>query len=143
MSELTQQVADKAERAVNQLRTRSSNRLDYSEASLAIVEEMLAEASHFLEELPTEQIEALVVMLGSYVLEVGRRAFGGNYYWSDGHNQPVLVVGEPDYRVAILTFDKVRGRLSGDEADNIPFFYQGFADRARKAKPGTDVLYVG
>jgi hypothetical protein len=142
MKQLAQQVVDKAERAVDQLRDRSNDTLDYSESSLAVVEEMLAEATEFVEESPAEQIEALVKMLGSYVLEVGRREFGGTYYWHEGRDQPVLVVGEPDYKIAILAFDKVRGRLSGDEEDSIPFFYQGFAERARSAEPGADVLYV-
>ena len=142
MDDLEQQVTDKAERAVDQLRGRSNDSLDYSESSLAVVEEMLAEASAFIDDMPDDQIDALVHLLGSYVLEVGRRQFGGKYYWHDGRDQPVLVVGEPECKIAILTFDKVRGRLSGDEADNIPFFYQGFAARARSAEPGTDVLYA-
>ncbi len=142
MDKLEQQVADKAERAVAQLRERSNDSLDYSESSLTVVEEMLAEASDYIDDLPKDQIDSLVHMLGSYILEVGRREFGGKYYWHDGRDQPVLVVGEPDYRIAILTFDKVRGRLSGDDSDNIPFFYQGFAARARRAEPGADILYV-
>lgn len=142
MDEFTQQIIDKAERAVDQFSDRSNNGLDYSESSLAIVEEMLAEASDFIGELPDEQINAIVHLLGSYVLEVGRREFGGTYYWYDDRDQPVLVVGEPDFKIAILSFDKVRGRLSGDEGDNIPFFYQGFAERCRNAEPGADVLYV-
>jgi hypothetical protein len=142
MDQLEQQVADKAERAVDQLRDRSGDSLDYSESSLSMVEEILAEASDYIDQMPEDQIDALVHLLGSYILEVGRREFGGKYYWHDGRDQPVLVVGEPDYKIAILAFDKVRGRLSGDEAENIPFFYQGFATRARNPEPGSDVLYV-
>lgn len=138
--ELSKQVADKAQRAVDQLRDRVS--LDYSEKSLTDVDEALAEASAFVGDLPKEQIDALVHLLGSYILEVAHREFGGQFYWHAGRDQPVLVVGEPNYKVAILTFDKVRGRLFGDEADNIPFFYQGFAASVRTAKPGIDVLYV-
>jgi hypothetical protein len=48
----------------------------------------------------------------------------------------------PQFHVAIITFDKVRGRLGGDKADNIQFFYQGFSERVRSAKPGTKALYV-
>jgi hypothetical protein len=33
-------------------------------------------------------------------------------------------------------------RLKGDPAENIPFFYDGFAQRAKAAKPGDRVLYV-
>lgn len=142
MDELSKQVADKAGRAVDQLREHSNDALDYSESSLSTVDDMLDEASGFSKAMPEDQIDSLVRIIGSYVLEVGRREFGGKYYWHDEHDQPVLVVGEPDYKIAILTFDKVRGRLLGDQADNIPFFYDGFAALARIAKPGTDVLYV-
>lgn len=103
---------------------------------------MLAEASQFVPDMPSEQVDGLVQMFGCYVLEVARREFGGRYCRHDDRDQPVLVVGEPAYRVAMITFVKVRGRLSGDEGDNIPFFYQGFAGRARSAEPGTDALYI-
>jgi hypothetical protein len=142
MDELDLQVADKAARAVDQLRNRSGDSLDYSELSLSMVEDILAEASDFIDQMPEDQIDALVHMLGSYILEVGRREFGGKYYWHDERDQPVLVVGEPDCKIALLAFDKVRGRLSGDEGDNIPFFYQGFAECVRNAETGRDVLYV-
>jgi hypothetical protein len=42
----------------------------------------------------------------------------------------------------MMALEKVRGRVGGDEADNIPFFYAGFAERARKAVPGDDALYL-
>jgi hypothetical protein len=50
-------------------------------------------------------------------------------------------VGEPDFHVALMTWDKVKGRLRGDAADSIPFFYDGFAERARQAEPGVRALY--
>lgn len=142
MNELSQQVADKARRAVDQLRDHSNSVLDYSESSLLDVEDMLAEASDYAEAMPDDQIDALVRILGSYVLEVGRHEFGGKYYWHEGRKQPVLVLGEPDYKIAILTFDKVRGRLLGNQADSIPRFYELFAACARTAEPGVDALYV-
>ncbi|MGI5152875.1 hypothetical protein ACQEVC_41925 [Plantactinospora sp. CA-294935] len=37
---------------------------------------------------------------------------------------------------------RVAGRLSGDEADNLPFFYPGFAQRARGSAEGEAVRYV-
>jgi len=64
-------------------------------------------------------------------------------HWLDKYGaRPVLIVGEPEFRVAMIAWDKVRGRLSGDKADNIPFFYAGFAERVRGAQPGDDALYV-
>jgi len=141
MDELPDQIARSAEKAVAMCAGRGGD-LDYSEASIAIVEEMVAEAGEWLAELTPGQVTTLVQDFGCYILEVGRREFGGRYQWHDGRDQPVLVVGEPGFRVAIITWDKVRGRLSGDVGDNLPFFYAGFAERARRAAPGTDTLYV-
>jgi hypothetical protein len=142
MDELTKQVTLAAERAEAMCESRSGEVLDYSEASLAVVEDMLAEAARFAADMAAKQVSLLTEDFGCYILEVGRREFGGRYAWLDQRGQPVLVVGEPAFRVALLAWDKVQGRLSGDEADNVPFFYAGFAERARLAKPGTDVLYV-
>jgi len=116
--------------------------LDFSEQSLAVVEEVLADASDYVDSMSEEAVLALAEEFGCYVLEVARRACGGRYQWYDHRSAPVLVVGEPEFRVAIHTWDKVRGRLGGDKADNIPFFYEGFAQRVRSAQPGVDVLYV-
>jgi hypothetical protein len=114
--------------------------LDYSEASLEVVEALLAEASEAIETISEDVQEALVQQLGCYLLAVGHRAYGGRTLWFEERQQPILVVGEPDARIAIATWDKVRSRLQGDEADNMPFFWAGFASRARKPKHGSDVL---
>ncbi|MDA7905178.1 hypothetical protein N9A80_02415 [Rhodopirellula sp.] len=142
MKRLAQQVVEKAERAVDQLRDRSNDSLDYSESSLAVVEEILLEATEFVDHAPVKQIDVLVNMLGSYILEVGRREFGGKYYWHEGHDQPVLVIGEPEFKIAMLACDKVRGRLSGDLQASIPLFYRGFAEHVRVAEPGADAIYI-
>lgn len=89
-----------------------------------------------------DQFENVARAFGCYVLEVGRRQFGGRYHWFEQRSALVLVVGEPAFRVALLTLDQVRSRLSGDVACSIPFLYAGFAERVRKAEPGVDVLYV-
>ena len=140
--DLMAQVRDKAALAVSQFQNRAAGGLDYSERSLLIVEEMLAEASRYAKEMPPSDVDALVELMGSYVLEVGRRQHNGALKWNHASSQPVLVVGEPRFSVAIMTFDKIRKRLSGDQADSIVFFYQGFASRVKTATPGTNVLYV-
>ncbi|MDJ0941322.1 MAG: hypothetical protein QNJ00_16290 [Woeseiaceae bacterium] len=142
MEDLANQIKEKAELAVSQFEERSGGRLDYSPASLDVIDEMLREASDFSNDMPPDQINALVKLMGSYVLHVGFVQHGGVFYWSDEQQQPVLVVGEPDFRIAIMTFGKVRGRLLGDEGDNISFFYVGFSDRIRDAEPGVDALYI-
>ncbi len=142
MDDFTQQIASAAENAVALCEYHCAAALDYSEASLQFVERTLAEADRWAGELTAEQLKTEIESVGCYILEVGRREFGGRYLWHDERNQPILVVGEPTRRIALLAQDKVRGRLGGDAGDNIPFFYAGFVDRARSAQPGTDVLYV-
>lgn len=116
--------------------------LDFSCESLTIVETMAEEAAQWRSTLSPEQLTNLAQNIGCYLLEVGRREFGGNYLWHDPREQPMLVVGEPTYHVALMTWDKARGRLGGDRADNLPFFYDGFAARVRQAVPGTRALCV-
>ena len=139
---MSDDLADEVQRVAAGIAATKPDRLDYSEASLAVIEEMLAEAAEFVDGMTGEQATNIAQQIGCYVLEVGRRQHGGRYVWHEGRSAPVLLVGEPEFRVAMLTWDKTRGRLSGDEADNIPFFYKGFAGRVRSASPGDDALCV-
>ena len=121
---------------------RSSGPLDYSEKSLRIVTEALGEAADYTDVMTPEQRKQLAQDFGSYVLEVARQNVGGRYLWFDKRDQPVLVYGEPAFRIALITWDCVEGRLTGDKAYDIEFLYKGFADRARTVQPGDDALYV-
>lgn len=114
--------------------------LDYTENSIPVVEEILERVSAHLNDLDEAAQRLTAQRFGCYLLVVGHRTYGGRTLWHQQRDQPVLVVGEPDCRVAVITWDKVLGRLRGDEADNIPFFWEGFAERARRCEPGTDVL---
>lgn len=142
MSTVLEDVASTAKRAVDTFHDRSNGGLDFSEDSLSIVEDMLAEASDYTDEMPQSQVSGLVRLFGCYVLEVARATYGGDYAWLDETRGPVLVVGEPETHIAIATWDKVRNRLSGDPADNIPFFYLGFANMARARPRGQRTLFV-
>jgi hypothetical protein len=128
--------------AVETLRDHPAGLLDYSRKSLEVIEAALAEASPYQAELPDEHIRTLAQELGCYVLEVARREFGGQYFWHDQLGQPVLVIGEPHKHVAIVTWDKIKGRLAGDTGDNILFFLAGFAECVVNSEAGTRVLYV-
>ncbi len=136
------EVAAAAARAVGALQARAGGRLDYSVASLGAVDEMLAEVAHYVSELDEAVVTGLVQQVGCYVLEVARKACGGTYYWHQEGEQPVLVVGEPEAHVALMTWSKVVGRMTGDAADDIVFFFQGFADKALFPEAGSSVLYV-
>ena len=142
MNAIQEEVTTAAERAVTSLQARAGGHLDYSVASLAAIDEMLAEVSAYVAELDEAVVTGLVQQLGCYVLEVARRAYGGTYYWHDEGEQPILVVGEPDAHVALMTWSKVVGRLTGDEGDDIVYFLEGFAQKAAAPEPGSNVLFL-
>ena len=141
-NDLQSEVQRMADLALDNLQERAGGALDYSPESLDVVEEILAEASQHFSEMPDEQIRGLVQQVGCYILEVAYKKFGGQYLWHDDQDAPVLVVGEPDKHVAIVTWGKVNGRLAGDPGDNIAYFFEGFAERAALAPAGTKALYV-
>jgi hypothetical protein len=142
MPEFGEEATRLANLAVEIMAERTGIRPDFSESSLGIVEDTLDEAARRLDRLTSSQVEGLIRQFGCYILEVGRREFGGVYQWYEHRHQPVLVVEGENYHVALMTWDKVRSRLEGDPADNIPFFYEGFASRVREKAPGTRVLVV-
>jgi hypothetical protein len=137
VDKLSVDIADAAQNVAS-----SGENLDYSEASLAAVEAMLEEAGEFFPEMPEETQTNVVQNFGCYILEVGRRQFGGEYLWHPQYKEPVLVVGEPEFHIGLAAWSKVRGRLQGDKGNNIPFHYAGFANSVREAKSGTRKIYL-
>ena len=142
MNAILEEVTAAAARAVVSLQQRAGGRLDYSIASLAVVDEMLAEVAGYVADLDEAVVTGLVQQLGCYVLEVARKAFGGEYFWHDEGEQPILVVGGPAAHVALMTWSKVVGRLTGDVGDDIVYFFDGFAQKAGHPEPGADVLFL-
>jgi hypothetical protein len=142
MTTVLENVLKTAKRAVDTFHDRSGGALNFSEKSLQMVEEMLAEASDYISEMAQSEILSLVQLFGCYVLEVARTTYGGEYAWLDDDRGPLLIIGEPATHIAIATWAKVRGRVSGDPADNILFFYQGFADMSSKLPAGRQTLFV-
>ena len=142
MNDIGAEVARLAGEAVLMVKDRTGEAPDFSEQSLGVIEDTLDEASKYFAALSEDQALQLVQYFGCYLLEVARHQFGGSYLWHEQRDQPVLVVGEPKFHMAIITWDKVRGRLSGDKADNVSFFLDGFAQGVRRAEPGARALYV-
>jgi hypothetical protein len=142
MNAILEEVVAAAERAVTSLQQRAGGRLDFSVASLVAVDEMLVEVADYVAELDEAVVTGLVQQLGCYVLEVARKAFGGEYFWHDEGEQPILVVGEPAAHIALMTWSKVTGRLTGDVGDDIVYFFDGFAQQAEHPVAGTNVLFL-
>ncbi len=116
---------------------------DFSVESLEAVDRLLDELSGYgLNEAALLDASS---MIGSYVFEVARRNYGGEYFWIEEEQQPLLTAGLPDYRISIKAWEKVRGRLTKGKEDSIPFYIEGFRQYVEKGageKKGYAALIV-
>jgi hypothetical protein len=99
-----------------------TEKFDYSTESIAFVDEMLDE--------PT--VTKVSNLAGAYIFEVFRKKYGGTYKWYGQLEQPVLVIGQPDFELAFLAIEKAKGRIINGDEDNLTFFSAGIIDKIEK-----------
>lgn len=116
--------------------------LDYSIESLKLVDEHLDEISDFV--FSEDDVYNAASMVGCYVFETARRNYGGNYYWIEKEQQPILTAGEPDFAVSIKAWDKVKERLNNGEEDDIVFYINGYKEHIEigRNKKGYHALII-
>ncbi|HEX7846569.1 MAG TPA: hypothetical protein VF476_12280 [Chitinophagaceae bacterium] len=134
--------AANAERIVSSFNDKYDGAFDYSEKSLEALDELLDNFADFKDQMDDGMKEDLIEQAGSYIFEVARRNYGGRYFWYDPGNQPIFVTGIPAFEIALLAFDKVRMRIENGQEDNIPFFFKGYSERVKNAKPGDKAMIV-
>lgn len=100
--------------------------LDFSVESLEILDKILEENTDVYRESDNETKRKIIIKAGSYIFEVARQNFGGNYYWYEQLDQPILVTGQPEYEMSLLAYEKVKGRFENGIEDSIPFFFEGY-----------------
>jgi len=76
MSNTEDVILEAAELAVEQFKT-----LDFSEASLLELEDILKAGSEMFTQMPEDMQREKVEVLGCYILEVGRRLFDGRCFY--------------------------------------------------------------
>ena len=131
-----------AERIIEGFGEKYDDAFDYSVKSLESLDELLDNFADFAEQMGDDMKSDLIAQAGSYIFEVARRNFGGKYFWYDQLNQPILVTGLPAFEISLVAFDKVKMRIENGVEDNIPYFFQGYADKVMHAKPGDHVMIV-
>ncbi len=116
--------------------------LNYSVDSLELIEEYLDDLSYF--GLEDKALDNASTEIGCYIFETARRCFGGEYKWSEKYEQPILVMGLPEFSVAIMAIDKVKNRLTNGSEDSILFFISGYKEHIEKGKhqKGYNVLII-
>jgi hypothetical protein len=108
--------------------------LDYSQQSLIVLDRLLDDYSQQWGNFPDEKKNEITTNASSYILWVASQQYGGNYYWSEEHVQPVLVIGEPDYRIAVMPQNTVRDRIEYGGSHAIASFYRKIAEDMQFAK---------
>lgn len=142
MNKLDAEVLKCADRVVQMSRDRTGQVLDFTDASIDVVEEMLAEAAAHAMGMSEGALRRLSQDVGCYILEVARRNHGGAYQWAADRNEPALVVGEPYLAITLFCWERVYGRLRGDAEHPIPPFYARFVEGIRQAKQGDRVVFL-
>lgn len=105
---------------------------DYSVESLAEVDDMLDDVRS--SEKDENVLYNVYTMSGCYVFETARRNYGGEYYWLEDEQQPILVAGEPDFSVIIKAWEKTKGYLKNGHEDSLSFYIQGYKEHIERGK---------
>ena len=66
--------------------------------------------------------------------ETTRRNYGGKYYWMQDEQQPILVIGDPNFSVSIRAWEKVKSRIEKGVEDNILLYIEGVKEHIEKGK---------
>lgn len=107
-------------------------KFDYSIESLADVDDMLDDVRS--SEKDENMLYNVYTMSGCYVFETARRNYGGEYYWLEDEQQPILVAGEPAFSVIIKAWEKTKGFLKNGREDSLAFYIQGYKEHIERGK---------
>jgi len=142
MNRLDDEVLKCAKRVVQMSRDRGQEVLDYSDDSMEVVEEMLAEAAAHAQRMSDAAVARLSQDVGCYILELARRNHGGVFRWDNARNEPAVVVSGPQLSITLFCWDKVRARLRDGAPNNVASFYASYVERVRQAQPGDRVVFL-
>ena len=142
MNRLDDEVQKCAKRVVKMSRDRGHDVLDYTDASIELVEEMLAEAAAHATRMTEDAVRRLAQDVGCYILEVARRNHGGVFDWAADRNEPSLIITGPQISITLFCWDKVRERLREGGATNVAAFYADYVERLKQAKPGDRIVFL-
>ena len=84
-------------------------KLDFTIESLREVDLIIKDSIVFYKKADSETKRKMIIKIGAYVFEVARKKFGGQYYWYNRLDQPILVTGQPEFEMSFLAYEKVRG----------------------------------
>lgn len=141
--ELASLVERRSEEFIAFYKERFGYRLNYQPASLSILEMILSEARYSA--LSGEWSQWLAVHGGAYLFKVVSQRFREwplQYLWYHPLDQPVLVVGQPVFRMSLLAQQAVMQRLEGKDDTPLPLLFSKFEKAVLPAGKGDDQLFM-
>lgn len=126
-------VGDYAETLVLQVRG-GGRELDYSEASVAVMEELLrvSDPLFAIENFPDAQRSIVVFYNGCYLGEVMARNLGGVWRFEENwfDSSLIFAYGDSDGGLQVHPFQKVYRRVAeGPQENDLTRYYQGLKER--------------
>ena len=114
--------------------------LDYSQQSLVVIDRLLSEYTNDWKDMSIESQSELLTNASSYILWIAHQQYNGNFYWSEQYLQPVLVIGEPDYRIAFMLQDKIHNYIEKKDDQKISLLYRKIAEEQQRAIKDSNIL---
>ncbi len=101
-------------------------KLDWTEASIASIEDVASElhADVRRERAELSDIETLVEMMGSYVGEVFRRRHGGEWGFVEANGKKLLAVKAKHSGTLMWPVERIKQRIRGGSNNNVWAYYR-------------------
>ena len=120
---------------------RFGNKLDFQFQSLHLVDTILIGARTGAVSFHRKQW--LAAHAGAYLYRtVASRVSAYKYIWYHPLDQLMMVVGPPEYRIALLAQEAVQQRLDTAQEFTLTQLYTSFELALVNAKPGDDLLFL-
>lgn len=120
---------------------RFGEKLNYQYKSLYLIDTIVGEAR--MSAATIDRKQWLATHAGAYVYRVASlRVAHFQYLWYHPLDQPMMVVGMPDYRITLLGQQAVQQRLEAIFEPTLFQLYTNFEHALVYAKPGDDLLFV-
>lgn len=140
MRHLTEDFKEMAEGFAKEHNNDMVSSFDFSLFSLQIVDDYMNALG---QENPDEDtLHQISVVVGSYVFEVAKRNFGGDYQWVEKENAPVLIYQSGGSTLTLYTWNKVRERIVKGVNYSLFDHVEGFSHQVERIKEGNTVNMV-
>lgn len=140
MRNLTEDFKEMAEGFANEHNNDMVSSFDFSPFSLQIVDDYMNALG---QENPDEDtLHQVSVVVGSYVFEVAKRNWGGEYQWVESEQAPVLIYQSQNSTITLFTWNKVRDRIVKGVNHSLFDHVEGFSHQVTRIKEGNTLNIV-